>query len=1101
MFRILLRRFFITFFLFSFLQKNFAQKENNDVYIINKPDSKFIEIRNGLLGLAIPKETTFDQKNPLAPIQSFIYKDGTYSDDSPNYLQSPTPPVSMKVTIITNTPQQCLIVINYIFNKIQFEYGPQKYKGGEAGPGYFKTTISLKKGGKTALIEEESDYDVHYDIKISNGLNPDKARYRGSQSSGVQYGYETPGLIYRAEGTRGYAMDATVDLNYSKPITYTPLVLWEPSGGENNSGRYWQVFNNAGNESANLFGFFQGKTSRLINGKIAGVALKTTPSAIGNNEKNMAEIEIFISRRGADNSFYPHKRFQWAVFVSTKKDLLDPKLCQPIATELNRASGLATRIDQYASKPLQLVPQFYQGAIYLSQKKIELLIQRVKKDPEFYKYQLGIDPYSKTILDNWRWPDSAKSYIKNIIEGANQLRQNYITGDGSYTAEYRYWTGARFFKSYATAISCLFADKTLIIPQQQKKQLEQFVAMMARIMWDDDNVPLFDSAAVNFGPANMPVMYRNNGRIFFALLAANDPEFAKRANDIGKNFEQDIESAIYPNGPSFGTPHYTQPTIEPTLLSMLQLKQAGVVDYFKKENRIKNFVDFYSSLLTPPSVRFSGNRKLISFGDGSEESAALFALLGAGFEDTDTLLSNSLYHIFENGPRRLSIFFSIALTTDISHDHPATFKTASSNYCGYLSHLRSGLNTNNETALWILNGDGFYDHRNDDAGEISIYALKAPLSLSRSCFYYPAVTDARMRSVVVPEDIFPEWNKSSQPVTQKSLTNRTWPSSDQSEFAVLGNSVISSSLMKMKDKEWYRRVVMISLKEDQPIILFYDSVNNSKPNIWSMPFMSEGGINTPVGIVIPTDKMYTNKDKFLQLPDATAEQKIVGGLNKFSFTGQNWSQKLHSTGGINWDLYTISNNPSSFIVSQWSNNWQNSAEVSEFQQTNGRPYSETQQILRIKSTTPFFHVLLPYFKGTSPYKNNVRLIGGDKINLPYNNGEITISENYYFYTSNDKIVFASFSSQPATEKNITINGGMAEIEIEGDTIKIRVHGNTSKRFFVLPFSLATADKNSTLQIDTKNNTTEIVIDYISKGIDKLSAEQGYTEYTFRKIKK
>ena len=139
------------------------------------------------------------------------------------------------------------------------------------------------------------------------------------------------------------------------------------------------------------------------------------------------------------------------------------------------------------------------------------------------------------------------------------------------------------------------------------------------------------------------------------MLLAQDPEFSERARQAAVKVNEDINISVYANGASFGSPHYTQATLDPILFSMLQLKQAGVADLFRTNPKIKKFAEFYSTLITPPSVRFGLNRKLISFGDGSEESAATFALLAEGLKEVDPSLSARLFHIFNNGPQRFTL--------------------------------------------------------------------------------------------------------------------------------------------------------------------------------------------------------------------------------------------------------------------------------------------------------------------------------------------------------------------------------------------------------------------------------------------------------------
>lgn len=1084
-------------FLYILLSASFAQAQLSANVLISRSDSTII-IRNGLLGIVIPSETAYKKGQPLpAPIQSFIYTDGSSSNDSFNKLTAAGKLIAMKVKILNNTSQQATARVEYTFSKDAFIYYNQTFPGGEAGIGFYNCTITVKKGEKSILVEENSNTDIEYSVKISGGLIPDKARYRGWSSADIVYGYETPGKIYRSEIDRGYPMDATVDLDYSRTTNYPDLVLWEPAGGEQNSGRYWQVFNSGADNNSNIFGFFQGKPAKLIGGRSIGVHLQTSSKSDGNAQqpKPVASITINITRRGPDNSWFPHKRFEWAAFISTKLDIPSPEQQQPIANELNRISGLGSVVLDYFNKPVKIVPAFYESAIYLPTSNIQAIYQKVKSDEKFYKNLLQADYGYKEIWQAWRFPDSALSMKKLLLKYVDDLMNEYQNGEGTYLQKNRYWKGSNLFKYYALLTSALFADKELKITDVEKKKLEQLIALMARIVWDNNNVPMFDSAGVNFGPENMTHMYNNSGRTFFALLLANDPEFKTRAHNAMEAINREIEKVIYVNGASIGTPHYIQPTIDPILFSMLQLKQAGIADLFKTNKKIESFSKFYSQLLTPPSVRFSQNRKLISFGDGSEESAATFALLGTGLKNINPTLSNELFSSFWRGPVRGSPFGSLGLSVDLVQTPSAEFRATTSNYVGYNSHFRAALNTKNETALWVLNGDGFYDHRNDDAGETALYALDAPLSLSRSSFYYPSATDARIRSVVIPESLFPEWNKGTQPIAERSLTNRTWPLSENIAFAHLGNSSSTSIKMTGKDgKTWIRKINMLSLFDENPIFTFYDSVSGNQANIWSMPMMSNGIVHSYSGSVKPEQKVYNNSTR-KELPAATLMKQIKPGLNKFTFNGQDWP--IHHSRGIDWQLYSLSAKEMYFTASDWTTTWQNTIEVNEFLTTNKIPYFERQQIIRLRSENPFFLLLLPYSKGADPYTGNVISKGSNFFSVNYNGNTIIASPEIYIVKSPQRFYGALLSpSGLLQEAGISIRGGYTEVVQEGKQIIVRIHGNSGKRIIDVPFLLE-RDQQNHVSFKYGENTTKITIDYNSAGLNLANEDKGYSEYYFR----
>lgn len=1096
------RKFFIknlllVFFLFHFGEVKVVVAQNGPRLSVKTKEST-IEIGNGLLGVVIPRQNSFQPGAFYpAPIQAFIFSDNRYSGNNVSRLSSRTPPVAMEVQFVRNTSNVVTVRISYRFNKTEFTYGQSKYPGGEAGVGFYQCTITVKRGEKSILIEEDSNYDISYSVDISKGWRPDKARYRGWSSSALQYGYEPSGDLYRPEHQRGYPLDATVDINYSKPQKYPRMVLWEPAGGEVNSGRYWQLFDSKGNDNSPLFGFFQGSPKRLIGGRSAGVQLEIVAEK---GLETRAALSVDIERRGPDNSWYPRKRFQWAAFISTKSDLLSPEKQQPIATELNRIAGLGSVINDYSEHPVSIVPSFYTGAVYMSASDIQSLCRGVKTDAELYKTLCTIDGPYKAIWDAWRYPDSAIALKKMLLSLPEKMKIEYVSGEGTYARQYRYWTGSNAFKYYAFGVSALFADEQIPVSNSEKKKLEQLIGMMARIVWDDNNVPLTDSSGINFGPANMPFMYNNSGRVFFALLLANDPEFKARAKAALESVNNDIDRALYDNGSSIGTPHYTQPTIEPILFSMLQLKQAGVADVFKSNKKIEAFARFYTTLLTPPSVRFSNNRKLISFGDGSEESASVFGLLATGLEDVNQPLSEELRSAFFYGPLRASAFGPIALSANLRSIPDKRFSSTTSSYSGYLSHFRSGINTDNETALWVLNGDGLFDHRNDDAGEVAMYALKAPLSLSRSSFYYPSATDAKIRSVLIPEKLFPEWNTSSQPITGRSLTNRTWSLSSLQEFATLGYSSTASIKMSTPDgASWYRKTNMITVQEELPILVFYDSTTGNQSNIWSMPMMSHGAVSTPAGNLTPVKRMYDNGN-LKELPQASPEKQLAPGLSRFVFTGQNW--KAHLTGGIDWDMYTVSSSNTGFTISSWGTTWQNAVEKDEFYITNNKPYSEEQQIIRLKSDSPFFNVILPYNKGKNPYSNKVTQIAYNTISIQQTGGRVVINPNYYIVKTEEKLYAALLSSKERLDyEEIIISGGYTELEYNKDLVKVRVHGNTGRRKIILPFAIleeVVHVGNAKVTIKREALKSTIEIDYQSMSLDLPSGEKGFDEFIFKR---
>ncbi len=452
-------------------------------------------------------------------------------------------------------------------------------------------------------------------------------------------------------------------------------------------------------------------------------------------------------------------------------------------------------------------------------------------------------------------------------------------------------------------MSALFADKSILLTTDQRNGLLETLSMIARIVWDNDFVPMHENYGGGMGNANMIGQYISF-RNMMAVIFKDEAEFKQRAAESYKVMKQTINRYISNKGIVYASVHYMQPSIEPHLFAALQLKQAGLGDLFTElKPKFLSFINFYTSFFRP------AQDELISIGDGLQEPTAILSLLAAGYANTDAALSKKLYGL----PYKKSDFgYSTMAINTATHFAPVKLALTNESFDGYYNVIRAGSN-----AIWHILPKQFIDHLHEDQNSVIIYSLDFPITVNSSAFYTPRVWGSKSKSMVLPAKAFPEWNQTTFLIEggyYKNMENTSF--SRNTSIGITGG--------------WERKVSVIAIDETKPIIVIVDKVPGND-NIWSMPFMS------------------TN---------------ISRQANGFKITGQQ---------GIDWWLI---NNNTEYNVQQFAT------------------HTETMQYLRLRGKN-FFNVILPFVKGSDPYRE-VKYING-KISVPYNGHLLTITEKGYSY--------------------------------------------------------------------------------------------------------
>jgi hypothetical protein len=904
----------------------------------------------------------------LAPLQGARLRDGTWTALGPNALVALAYElVDATVDFLEVGPLKTVIQLRYEFKKPAYNYGQHEIS--PAGPGFLLVKMYLSAGHPSILIEEDTDLDEVWSANFWHGVEPDQAQYKGHHSTDPKYGHTPDGSIYLPDHVRTHFRgepDASVDLQYRTPQlpsyvtskqSWRFLSVWDPWVYD--SGWYWQLYNSVAGPEANLVSIFAGPASRALSAGMSGAGIFTLPSGPRSSGQPVAGISSQSYRRGPDARIYSRSRFSWGLFLGVKgHDLFRAGQVPTVNIQSNLFGGAANLTKIAAMKAAFPDPPQGYGAVYMDKAALESVIARVRRSNRqdknsFYRWLYDAEPSSRALIDAWADTTGAKmrSAAADIIGLAHALVDDLVNGHGIYSFRFHYWHGGLEMMRRGLWIDQVLASDRL--SSEDRARVKAAATLFGYVLWDNDFVPIDNWNGFNLGTPNMPEQQQGY-RFFYAQLLAAHPDFTARAKVVQPKVLEQVQRQINEHGAHFGAPHYISASFAPTLNTLMQIKQLSQFDPFRSEPRLAKFAEFYLNLLTPPEIRFPGKpRSYIALGDSSTEASPLYGQLGTAFRDADPTLSRRLMGAWLASGKPHSGFFgttAMAIDDRLPAQDPAL---KSATFPGYYSVLRSGWGTPDETAAWIVNGNFYRDHRSNDAGNLVIYALGAPLSVHWGSIYSPPTPSAYYHSSIVPEaEIGRPWDEPDPP--PNGVVKSIWQNSSETGFSSSRSVDTSVSKFVHAGMEWTRTLRLHHSDPSMPLIVIRDEFAGpqaSAPKVLTLNLLAHGAVQTPGGALTPELRTHPAAEKPMapdQLPSAGPVFPLANGVSRLSFTGQF---------GIDFELFVIASEPQSGLLGNWADTWT---------QQSGKNWEERQHILRIRGSGPFQLVVVPFRTGQRP---------------------------------------------------------------------------------------------------------------------------------------
>lgn len=918
-----------------------------------------------------PNESLF----ALAPIQGVRLANGIWTASGSNMLVARANKLlEASVRFIEKGPLRLVAQVSYKFEKPVYDYGSTIISN--AGLGYYSFTVKAEAGQPSFVFEEDTDLDMIWALNMHEGLNPDQARYRANLSSSVERGREPDGRKYRPWHERA-GLDALVDLKYPEQPDVRPfMAVWNPWIYD--AGWYWQAFDSKANSSANLVGLFAGRASRALGAHNSGVSVFTQAADPRNLSKKVFGFAVESYRRGHDARIFPRSRFQWGLYLTNREQLKAPEEVQPINRQMNIHGGLnLSKINRWVFDFPD--PSQGYGAAFMSRSAMEALRKRVREDNDYYNFLVQKDSWTRPILDSWRESGREKlaQSVQSVVKDAKEMMDTLINGQGVMDLKHHYWMGGLIAQRNGVWLDQLLADSRLT--DLERASLKAAAVLFGEVMWDEDHSPIgIESIGVNLGNENMALQH-SGYRQFYALFLARNPTMSQRVNQVEQKVRASLEQQVDESGAHIGSSHYMSASFTPTLNIILQLEQLGRSP-FANWPKLNKFAEYLLNIQAPSDPRRDRKRTILTFGDAGIEGSALYGLLGTGFSNANPSLSRRLMAAWRVGGKEHSAFFGSSLMMIDDTLSSVEVPLGDAFFAGSMGILRHGWNTANETALFLLAGNHYRDHRHEgDVGSISLYGLGVPLSTDWASLYEPHVPGAYQHSTVVPEDaIGHSWAQNGSALNQGSYI---WSQSNQEDFSSnSGGAFVRAKMKRANSKlDWTRTATVVRLAEDLPVIVIQDRFSGEQsrvPKVASFNLMAQGSVMTSGGMITPPQHTHPKAQReesppASHLPSSSLPISFSAGANEFGFTGRH---------GVDFSVFVIGDEPHDVAIGNWGvTAWGNGLTPNK---------EERQHILRVKSNGTFNTVLVPWRAGNKPSGlsvtkdgSNIKIVASGKLTI------------------------------------------------------------------------------------------------------------------------